>query len=121
MDLCINRDDNGATMMEVRDELHIMANAKTSSSMAARFHESLSHVLKKHNVVLPAVESTSQHNGASIPTNDFTTMPLDLASGDLPWSGFVGDEPWQDFLNTAPDWSAQDWDSLLSDIDMQTL
>ncbi|EGP86337.1 uncharacterized protein MYCGRDRAFT_43643 [Zymoseptoria tritici IPO323] len=118
MDLCVNRDDEGASLAEVREVLRIVANTRTSSPMARRFHESLTETLRKHNVVLPDVAAPT--NSASV--NGTATLPLDYAADVAPSIDLGGDELWEQFLNTtAPAWSAQDWDSLLFDIDMQSM
>ncbi|CAK1363071.1 unnamed protein product [Cercospora beticola] len=125
MDLCINRDEiNGATLVEVRESLQIMDDAKESSPIGRRFHESLLNVLRKHNVVLP---NTTQQAHSLGPTETAANGSNGI-SVDLP-NGFPGmeandidfDSMWQDFMNAGPTLDAQTWDAILSDLDMQPI
>lgn len=124
MDLCINRDDDGATFAEVREALQILESAKDSAEMGGRFHSRLTHILRKHNVNMPTAEPELQHVHSALPGaamgDTMPTLGFDLSTG-LSMDGFELDTMWQDFLNTAPTLNAQDWDSLLSDLDMRTM
>lgn len=121
MDVCINRDDTGATIAEVREGLQVVAGSKGFSQMSRRFHESLINILRKHNIHLPAIEVGPQlqapdalSNGTSNVLTDQSTIDADLPSG-----GFELDGMWQDFLNVGPNLQPREWDALLSDLDMQ--
>lgn len=127
MDLCINRDISaGATLSEVREGLRVMEDARDSSPMGRRFHESLLNILRKHNVHLPTIDAAPPTNNPHIvqsSTNGLMNVPADPMSVDLsiPSAGFVFDGMWQDFLNSGPTLNPQEWDALLSDLDMQPM
>ncbi|PPJ60118.1 hypothetical protein CBER1_03124 [Cercospora berteroae] len=125
MDLCINRDEiNGATLVEVRESLQITDDAKESSPMGLRFHESLLNILRKHNVVLPNTTQQAHGLGATEPAANGSNG----ISVHLP-NGFPGteaneidfDSMWQDFMNDGPTLDAQTWDAILSDLDVQPI
>ena len=121
MDLCINRDDAGATMAEVREGLQIMDESKESSQMGKRFHESLVNILRKHNVNLPSTETAPQLQRSDVLKNGTSNVLTNQSTidSDLPSSGFELDGMWQDFLNIGPNLQPREWDALLSDLDMQ--
>lgn len=124
MDLCINRDDDGATFAEVRDALQMLEHAKDSAQMEGRFHGKLMHILRKHNVNLPAAEPALHGNAAPLPGASMDAAATSLGfnlNTNLSSNGFELDGLWQDFLNTAPTLSAQDWDALMSDLDMRAM
>lgn len=124
MDFCLNRDDDGATFAEVKDALHIVENSRDSSQMGERFHAKIMHVMRKHNVNMTTTESGFQDSGlplsgGSVDASDMSIrfdLPLDASS-----DGLELDALWQDFLKTAPALNAQDWNALLSDIDLNTM
>jgi len=146
MDLCINRalPGPGANVAEVREALAILAESAESSQMGARFHESLNHILRKHNVAVPQpvaepvppqpplqsqpllpTPTVGMPAQAPLPVpGDGTTgemLALDTTIPDLPSHALELDGLWQEFLDSAPILDYRDWDALISDFDLRAM
>jgi hypothetical protein len=139
IDFCVNRSTivDEEQFAEVRRAIKMAEDAKESSRIASAFWESLTDVLRKHQVHLPAGElmnhATSDKvkrlkSPPAMQKSDFaacdarnSTGPASI-SGDRQATDYGAsfDDIWQQLLDNETLTDPQSWDAFLNDLDLRT-
>ena len=138
IDFCVNRPSvvDEEQIAEVRQAIKIAEDARESSRIASAFWESLTDVLRKHQVHLPAVELTNGvmsdngrrlgsapgYHGSNLATHDAqsSTGAAYVSENDqvMDYSA-SSDDIWQQLLENQTLTDPQSWDAFLNDLDLR--
>ncbi|KAF2717586.1 hypothetical protein K431DRAFT_232806 [Polychaeton citri CBS 116435] len=127
MDLCVNKNSDMSEeqrIAEVRDGCRLLEDAKEKSALANVFLESLTSVLKKHDVKIPLIQG--QIKNQAFTTNIYGQQDVSDAHDSnyndpaMPVNAMSDfDEAWESFLDTGLNLEPHDWNALFSDLELR--